>query len=61
MYRWNKDFDLVELGSKILKEIHYNIFDEKEHDTLFVQHAFNITMVVYEGKGLFSSTSCGAV
>ncbi len=40
-YWWNKDLDLIEHGSKILKKIHYYIFDEKEHDTLFVQHAYS--------------------
>jgi hypothetical protein len=26
--------------SKILKEVHYYVLDEKEHDILFVQHDF---------------------
>jgi hypothetical protein len=33
MYHLNKDFDPVELVSKVLKDIHCYIFDEKEHDT----------------------------
>jgi hypothetical protein len=33
MYRSNKDFDPIEARSRILKDIHYYIFDEKEHDT----------------------------
>ncbi len=42
MYQWNKDFDPIELGFRILKKIHYYIYDEKEHDILFVQHAFKL-------------------
>ncbi len=61
MYRSNKDFDPVEHGSIILKEIHYYIYVEKEHDTFFCPTCFQITMVVYEREGLFSSTSCGVV
>jgi hypothetical protein len=29
-------FDPTHLGSKFLKEVRYYIFDEKEHDTLYV-------------------------
>ncbi len=53
MYRWNKDFDLVELGCIILKEIHYYIFYEKEHDTLFVQHAFRLQWLIMKERGCF--------
>jgi len=54
MFQWNKDFDIVELGFRILKEIHYYIYDENEHDILSIQHAFIL-------QWLFSSTSCGVV
>ncbi len=53
MYRWNKEFDLVEFGCIILKEIHYYIFYEKEHDTLFIQHAFILQWLFMKEKGCF--------
>ncbi len=37
-YRLNPDLDESNLGSKILKEIHYYISNEKDH----VQHAFRL-------------------
>ncbi len=39
-YWQNPDYDQVMDKSKILKEVHYYISNEKGHDTLFVQHAF---------------------
>ncbi len=41
-YRYNPKYDLAKDGSKILKEVHYHISNEKEHDTLFFQHAFKL-------------------
>ncbi len=35
-YWINLDYDVAHPKSKILKEVHYYILDEKEHDTLFV-------------------------
>ncbi len=52
-YQWNKDFGPIELGFKILKEIHYYIYDEKEHDTLFVQHAFRLQWLFMKKAGCF--------
>ncbi len=52
-YQWNKDFDPVELGFKILKESHYYIFYEKEHDILFVQHAFRLQWLFFKEGGCF--------
>jgi len=43
-YRRNKDFDLIEHESKILKDIHYYISNENEHDTFFVQHVFKLQL-----------------
>jgi hypothetical protein len=39
-YWINPGYDLVHLESKILKEVHYYISHEKEHNTLFMQHVF---------------------
>jgi hypothetical protein len=35
-YQINPNYDVAHLESKILKEVHYYIFDKKEHDTLFM-------------------------
>jgi hypothetical protein len=52
-YHWNKDFDPFELGFRILKDIHYYIYDEKEHDTFFVQHAFILQWLFMKERGCF--------
>jgi hypothetical protein len=35
-YRHNPNYELVTKNSKILKEVHYYVSNEKDHDTLFV-------------------------
>jgi hypothetical protein len=56
-YHYNKDFDPVEPRSRILKDIHYYIYDEKEHDTFFVQHAFKLQWLFMKERGFF--LKCG--
>ena len=41
-YRLNPKYDDQFPKSRILKETHYYLSDEKEHDSLFVQHAFKL-------------------
>jgi hypothetical protein len=41
-YHQNLTFDPTHPESKILKEVHYYICDEKEHDTLYVQYVFRL-------------------
>jgi hypothetical protein len=52
-YRLNPYLDGTNLGSKILKEIHYYICDEKDHDTLYVQHASKLQWQFMQEKGFF--------
>jgi hypothetical protein len=53
MYRSNKDFDPVELGSKILKEIHYYMYDEKEHDTFLSNMLSNYSSYLWNRRVVF--------
>ncbi len=46
MYHWNKGFDPAEPGSRIFKDIHYYIYDEKEH-------AFRLQWLFMKEKGSF--------
>jgi hypothetical protein len=39
-YNQNYDFNPSTLESRLLKEVHYYVFNGYSHDTLFVQHAF---------------------
>jgi hypothetical protein len=39
-YLRNPTPDPIDAESKIIKEVHYFIFDDTSHDTLYVQHAF---------------------
>jgi hypothetical protein len=39
-YQHNPLADPINLDFTILKEIHYNVFDDLSHDSLFVQHVF---------------------
>jgi hypothetical protein len=50
-YHHNPHYDLVTKNSKTLKEVHYYVFDENDHDTLFVQHAFKLHWEFLKSKG----------
>jgi len=39
-YKYDPSYDHILQKSKLFKEIHYLISDDKEHDTLYVQHCF---------------------
>ncbi len=39
-YQHNPLVDVINLDSTIIKEIHYYVFDDPNHDSLFVQHVF---------------------
>jgi hypothetical protein len=41
-YMWNPEYDEQVPESRILKETHYYVSDEKEHDSLYVQYAFKL-------------------
>jgi len=42
-YHHNLNCDPFDFESKgIIKEYHYYVFHDKEHDTFFVQHAFEL-------------------
>jgi hypothetical protein len=41
-YEYNPTFDPTHANSKFLKEVHYYIWNEKDHDALFMQHAFKL-------------------
>ncbi len=53
MYCHNLAPDLAHPKFEILKEVHYYISDEKEHDTLYVQHAFKLNGKFLRDKGCF--------
>jgi hypothetical protein len=42
MYQNNLNYDPFVDRSRILKEVHYYVSNEKEHDTFFIQHAFKL-------------------
>jgi hypothetical protein len=42
MYHHTPTFNPIDPKSRILREVHYYILDEKEYDTLYVQHAFKL-------------------
>jgi hypothetical protein len=52
-YHHNLTFDPTYLKSRILKEVRYYILDKKEHDTLFVQHAFKLNWEFLNKKSCF--------
>jgi hypothetical protein len=39
-YQSNPYYDPAKPNSKVLKEVHYYVFNDINHDTLFVQHEF---------------------
>jgi hypothetical protein len=41
-YCHNLDYLTNPNGNKIIKEYHYYVLDDKDHDTLFVQHCFEL-------------------
>jgi hypothetical protein len=52
-YMWNPEYDEQVPESRILKESHYYVSDEKEHDSLYVQHAFNLHWEFLKQKSLY--------
>jgi hypothetical protein len=52
-YHHNPAPDPAHPKSKILKEVHYYILDEKEHDTLYVQHAFKLNWEFLRERSYF--------
>jgi hypothetical protein len=53
MYHHNPTHNPTNPKSKILKEVHYYISDEKEHDTIYVQHVFKLNWEFLKEKGCF--------
>lgn len=51
---WHSDTD-----DSIVKEMHFYIFDDKKHDTLFVHHCFLISHKWHKEPCLTFSTGCG--
>jgi hypothetical protein len=41
-YRYNPNYVANPNSKKIIKEYHYYVLDDKNHNTLFVQHCFKI-------------------
>lgn len=69
MYRHNPEYDPMDPKSKgpILKEYHYYISDDRIHDTLFVQHCFELhwihltsTLGVYPAEHWVWSDGCSS-
>lgn len=53
-YRLNPYLDETNLESKILKDIHYYICDEKDHDTIYVQHASRLQWQFMQERRFFT-------
>jgi len=54
-YRWNKDYLVNRYlnKEKLIIEYHYYLSNDNEHDTLFVQHCFELHWVHLMQCGLF--------
>jgi len=53
-YKMNGEYDVIDpQSSRVLKEVHYYISDDKTHDSLFVQHAFTLHLGYMKNKGCF--------
>jgi hypothetical protein len=39
-YRHNFSINPIDANSSIIKEVHYYVFDDPNHDFLYVQHVF---------------------
>ncbi len=50
-YRQNFDFDPATPKSRLLKEMHYYVSNDSNHDTLFVQHAFLLHWNFLQSRG----------
>lgn len=54
-YHCNPRHDARDYDSPLLKEIHYYVYDDTSHDSLFVQHAFMLHWEFLQMQGCFSS------
>jgi len=52
-YWLNPTYDPIKPRTKILKEVHYYVSYEKEHDTLFVQNVFQLNWGFLQERGCF--------
>jgi hypothetical protein len=52
-YRINPLFDPTIHESRFLKEVHYFVYDDTSHDTLYVQHALMLHWDFLMGQGCF--------
>ncbi len=54
-YCLNPKYNPTKPSSKVLKEVHYYVFDDNNHDNLFVQHAFGLHWDFLQVRGCFPS------
>jgi hypothetical protein len=54
-YRPNPNYDPIDPNSQVLKEVHYYVSDDNNHDTFFIQHAFRLHWKFLKTKGFFLS------
>jgi hypothetical protein len=47
--------DLTNPNSSLIKEVHYFVSNDTNHDTLFVQHVFMFIGAIYKIKGAFQT------
>jgi hypothetical protein len=52
-YMWNPDYRVGGSEPEILKETHYYMSDEPQHDTFLVQHAFLLQWKFMTDRGIF--------
>jgi hypothetical protein len=52
-YPVNPEFDSSIHESQLLKDVHYFVFDDTSHDTLYVQHAFLLHWDFLKAQGCF--------
>jgi hypothetical protein len=52
-YHYNPEYDPTDPNSQVFKKVHYYVFDDNNHDTFFVQHAFKLHGKFLQAKGCF--------
>lgn len=51
IYCLNLEYNPTKPSSKVLKKVHYYVYDDNSHDNLFVQHAFGLHWDFLQARG----------
>jgi hypothetical protein len=54
-YRRNPNYDHVHPNSQVLKEVHYYVSNDNNHEMFFVQHAFKLHWKFLKTRSCFPS------